>query len=92
MGAEQENEKITMIVDGVEKTYDLLFTFDSPDTNRGYFGYTDHSVNKEGKLNIYAAYIDPLTGKGPQSITDPDELAMVNEVIKEIQRRLEAGE
>lgn len=35
-----------------------LFLFDSPETNKTYIVYTDHSINEEGYENVYASIYD----------------------------------
>ena len=34
---------------GEEKTYEMLFTFDSDVTKKSYMVYTDHYMDKDGK-------------------------------------------
>ena len=38
----ENEEKIVILKDGKEVECDVLFTFDSEDTGKTYFGYTDH--------------------------------------------------
>lgn len=50
------NSSFTMIdEDGVEKEYDVLFTFDSEETNKSYIAYTDNTKDADGKLAVYAS-------------------------------------
>lgn len=35
-----------------------LFLFDSPETNKTYLVYTDHSLNEDGVENVYASIYD----------------------------------
>ena len=66
---------------------DVLFTFDSEDTMKNYIGYTDHSFGKNGRKNIFVSSYSPFDGKEAlESITDERELAMVNEVLEQIDR------
>lgn len=82
-----DNEKIIMEKDGKEIECDVLFTFDSPDTGKVYIGYTDHSIAENGRKNIYVSSYDPILGTGTlENITDKDEIDMVNEVLKQIER------
>lgn len=78
------DDKITLLKDGVEKEYDLLFSFSSEDKMKTYIGYTDNSKNKEGKLNIYVSGFNPILGLDTLSELDEEELKMVDDVIKEI--------
>ena len=45
-----------------------LFLFDSPETNKTYIVYTDHTKNEEGLENVYASIYDR------KSISDLGEL------------------
>lgn len=84
-----ENEKITIEKNGQEVECDVLFTFDSEDTNKAYIGYTDNSIsNKNGRKNIYVSAFDPIVGTGVlEDITDPLEIQMVQDVLEEIDRQ-----
>lgn len=83
-----DNEKILIEKDGEEVSCDVLFTFDSPDTNKAYIGYTDHSVASNGRKNIYISSFDPVLGPGHlEEITDESELEMIQDVLIEIERQ-----
>lgn len=83
-----ENEKIVISKDGKEIECDVLFTFDSEDTDKSYIGYTDHSIASNGRKNIYVSAFDPVIGTGNlEDITDEKELAMVHDVLEEIDRQ-----
>ncbi len=80
-----DKEKITIEKDGKEVQCDILFTFDSEDTNKSYIGYTDNTIAKNGRKNIYVSSFDPLNGPSKlENITDEKELVMVRDVLKEI--------
>ena len=80
-----ENEKVTIERDGETIECDVLFTFDSEDTGKAYVGYTDHSIAANGRKNIYVSSYDPMDSDGTlEDITDEAELAMINDVLVEI--------
>ena len=80
-----ENEKVTIDKDGMITECDVLFSFDSEDTGKAYIGYTDHSIAANGRKNIYVSAYNPLDSDGTlEDITNPQELALVNEVLIEI--------
>ena len=80
-----ENEKVTIDKDGFITECDVLFSFDSEDTGKAYVGYTDHSIAANGRKNIYVSAYNPLDSDGTlEDITNPQELALVNEVLVEI--------
>ena len=83
-----ENDKIYILKDGEEVACDVLFTFDSDDTEKAYIGYTDHSIAENGRKNIYVSSYDPILGLGTlEDITDPKELEMVHDVLIEIDKQ-----
>lgn len=62
---------------------EVLFTFDCEDTMKSYVGYTDHSVESNGRKNIYVSAYDPLKEDGElENITDKRELEMIGEVLE----------
>ena len=80
-----DKEKIIIEKDNKEVKCDILFTFDSEDTNKAYIGYTDNSIASNGRKNIYVSSFDPLNGPSKlEDITDEAEIAMVRDVLKEI--------
>ena len=80
-----ENEKIVVNKHGEEVECDILFTFDCEDTKKSYVGYSDHSIGANGRKNIYVSAFDPILGMNLlEDITDEKELAMVREVLKEM--------
>lgn len=82
-----DNEKIIIEKDGKKVEYKILFTFDSEDTMKAYVGYTDDSIGSNGRKNIFVSSYSPFDGKKVlESITDERELAMVNEVLEQIDR------
>ena len=79
-----DDEKILVEINGVEKECDVLFTFTSDDTGKGYIGYTDNTKTN-GRVNIYYSSYDPIFGPGKlEKITDPAEIEMVKDVLHQI--------
>ena len=80
-----DDDKIKIELDGEEKEYDLLFSFDCEENGRRYIGYTDNSFDEEGKLKIEVSSFDP--NKEPiafQPLLLEEEWDMVNDVIDTI--------
>ena len=74
-----EEETVTAVIDGVEKKCDVLFSFDCEDTAKVYVCYTDHSLNAEGKENIYTYSFDPVIGTTSAAVElNEREIEMVN--------------
>lgn len=82
-----ENEKIIIEKHGKQVECDILFTFDSEDTGKVYVGYSDHSIAANGRKNVYVSSYDPIMGiDSLEDITDERELAMVRQVLAQIDR------
>ena len=82
-----ENEKIIIEKHGKQVECDILFTFDSEDTGKVYVGYSDHSIASNGRKNVYVSSYDPIMGiDSLEDITDERELAMVRQVIAQIDK------
>ena len=80
-----KNEKIKIEKNGIEKDYDVLFTFNCEETLKSYVGYTDHSIAENGRKNIYVSSFNPLKPKLElEDITDEKELEMINDVLIKI--------
>lgn len=55
-----EEKSFTMMnAEGKEAKYDVLFTFDSEETNKSYIAYTDNTYDDDGNIQVYASTYDP---------------------------------
>ena len=45
--------------DGKEIEFEILFTFESDETNKNYMVYTDNTTDEEGKTKVYVAVFNP---------------------------------
>ena len=61
------------------KEFEILFSFESEETNKRYVTYTDYSKDDEGNIICYSASIDD-SGKLSKIDTE-HEKAMVNELL-----------
>ena len=51
-----EQNSFTIInEEGKEVKYDVLFTFQSEETNKDYIVYTDNTKDEEGNVQVYAS-------------------------------------
>ena len=56
----ENNNTFKVINDeGQEIVCDILFTFDSEETKKSYFVYTDNSRDDEGNIQVFASIYDP---------------------------------
>ena len=44
---------------GNETVYDLLFTFESEETQKNYIAYTDNTKDQQGNVEVCASIYDP---------------------------------
>ncbi len=56
---EQKNQFTLIDENGKQIVYDVLFTFDSDETNKSYIVYTDNSQDEEGNIQVYASIYYP---------------------------------
>ena len=55
-------EKITFKLfddEGKEVEYEVLFTFESNETNKNYVVYTDNEIDEDGNTKVYASIFNP---------------------------------
>ena len=80
-----EQEKISLVIDGIEKEYDILFSFDCEENGRTYIGCTDHSLTDAGEEVMRVGY---YVKEGDHNLLMPletqDEQDMVDDVLKQI--------
>ena len=72
--------------DGVETTYDVLFTFESEENGKNYITYTDNTLDENGNVVVYASTYDP---NDPQSRLEAVETEKEWEVIETILETLQ---
>ncbi len=78
-------EKIVVERDGKKIDCEVLFTFDCEDNGKSYIGYTDNSFGENGRKNIFVSSYDPIFGMDTlEDLTDPREIEMVQDVLKQI--------
>lgn len=55
-------ERMTFTVtndEGKEIACEVLFTFESDETNKNYMVYTDNSIDEEGNTKVFASIYEP---------------------------------
>ena len=68
--------------DGKNVKYEILFTFESEDTNKSYIVYTDNEQDQDGMIKTYASIYEE-NGKELKlsPITDDKEWNLVEKLI-----------
>ena len=56
---EEKNTFKVIDKDGKEVVCDILFTFDSEETNKSYIVYTDNTTDEKGNVKVYASVYKP---------------------------------
>ena len=56
---EKKNKFIVINDEGKEIECEVLFTFESEETNKNYIVYTDNTVDEIGNIKVYASIFDP---------------------------------
>ena len=81
-----------LVENGVEREYELLFTFLSPDTGKNYAVYTDNVEDENGNLSRFTGICDPNSAEfNVLPITSPLEQAIIDSALEDIRRQLEAA-
>ena len=78
---------------GNDVEYEVLFTFDSPETKKSYIAYTDNSKDETGSTRVYASIYTP--NQEPmqlEAIETDQEWAMVQSVLNKVQSAVTEGE
>ena len=75
------NEKVTIEKEGIKKDYDVLFIYNSIETNKSYIGYTDNSIRKNGRKNICVSIYN---SNKLEPITEEKDLEIVKNILREI--------
>ena len=83
-----ENKNQFKLVDetGKEVIYDVLFTFDSEETNKSYIVYTDNSLDDECNIQVFASVYYPGSDT---SRLDPIETDKEWKIIETILKTIE---
>jgi len=66
---------------GEEVECQVLFTFDSKETNKSYIAYTDNTKDEAGNVKVYASTYDPT---GESNKLDPIETEKEWKIIETI--------
>lgn len=82
-----ENNKFVMLDEnGQEREFDVLFTFESEETNKNYIAYTDNTIDDTGNVEVYASIYNP---EDPQTKLEPIETEKEWKVIETILETLQ---
>ena len=75
---------------GEEIECDVLFTFDSNDTNKSYIVYTDNTKDELGNTKVYANTFDEFDEEGLLgNIETDEEWAIIEQIFSSINNKKE---
>lgn len=77
----KENKFVMVDDKGNETEYDVLFTFESEETNKNYIVYTDNTLDESGNVEVYASIYNP---EDPKTKLEPIETEKEWKVIETI--------
>ena len=79
--------------DGKKIDYEILFTFESEDTNKKYIVYTDNELDKDEMIKTYASiYEEDKKELKLTPITDDKEWNLVEKLIDQAAEEIETSE
>ena len=83
----EEKTKYTVLDEnGNEVECEVLFTFDSEETNKSYIVYTDNTTDEEGNTKVYASIFNPNDEKTELIPIETDrEWKIIETILETIQ-------
>ena len=74
---------------GNEIVYDVLFTFESDETNKNYIVYTDNTRDDAGNIQVYASIYDPENPNSKlEAITTDKEWKVIETILETLQEEV----
>ena len=75
---------------GNEVIYDVLFTFESEETNKNYIVYTDNKIDEvTGNIEVYASIYDPNDPKSKlEAIETEKEWKVIETILETLQEEV----
>ncbi len=75
---------------GNEIIYDVLFTFESEETNKNYIVYTDNKIDEvTGNIEVYASIYDPNDPKSKlEAIETEKEWKVIETILETLQEEV----
>ena len=88
----EKNQFTVLNDDGVEKTFDVLFTFDNDETKKSYVIYTDNTVDGNGNVEVYASIYNPDDPHSKlEEIKTEKEWKIIETILSSIQEEIKKG-
>lgn len=75
--------------EGREIECEVLFTFESEETNKNYMVYTDNTKDEEGNIKVYAAIYNPDEDETKLEPIETDhEWKIIEKILEELQEEV----
>lgn len=75
--------------EGKEVVYDVLFTFESEETNKNYIVYTDQTKDQQGNIQVYASIYDPNNPNSKlEAIETEKEWKVIETILSTLQEEI----
>ena len=85
----KKNRFSMMTEEGKEVFYDVLFTFESEETNKNYIVYTDNSVDETGNVRVFASiYYPEEEDSRLDPITTEKEWKVIETILSTLQEEI----
>ena len=77
--------------EGKEGECEVLFTFESDETNKNYIVYTDNTIDEEGNTKVYASIYNPEQDETKLLPIETDkEWKIIETILEELQHETAA--
>lgn len=90
-----ENTKMTFKIlgdDGKEIECEVLFTFESDETNKNYIVYTDNTTDEQGNTKVYASIYTPDSENlNLTAIETEKEWKIIETILNELQEEVNSS-
>ena len=85
----KKNSFTLIYENGNEVEYDVLFTFESEETNKNYIVYTDQTKDDAGNIQVYASIYDPNDPNSKlEPITTDKEWKVIETILSTLQEEI----
>ena len=86
----KERSTFTVVDDkGNDVVCDVLFTFDSDETNKSYIVYTDNTKDENGNIQVFASIFDPNDPNTKlEEITTDKEWKIIESILSSLQEQI----
>lgn len=89
----EKNSFTILDENGKEVKYDVLFTFQSEETNKDYIVYTDNTKDSDGNTQVFASIYHPDEENSKlEAITTDKEWQIIETILNTIQEEINNGE